>query len=616
MSLVQFGSYLSQNFTSGITTAHLSGGTTVEGYTSDNGGEFSFRILYEDGTVSMPKTVTMTDEDIEAFVGHDTFNLAGTVVALTGGGFAVVVRCDGTDIFARTYDANGNATSSLVRVTDASSDRFLTSATATADGGFTVNWSDNVNYSEHIAFGGGDPDALRSTDNWARHFSSTCVPAAGGAFLAQASNPTTQLADPQYNGDCVGLTNGKTAYVYIDEHRSTNDVHSVFWANNAVSLYLNGNEIRCDDNPDIANPPDPVMSAAPRIVQLSNGNIAVAWLEHGTGNFEWHGRIFKQNGTAVTNDIVLDSATGQSNATFMMVAMDNGKFALLQTFLDPDGTNDVKLTTYDSLGVQQSFGFVSILPGHQTVSDLSYIGDSGLLVTYTDQNDPNFATRSTVIVEPGTGQIVTTGNGSAEVMTGGNKADWLDGKGGNDTLNGNNGNDHLFGGSADDVIDGGGNDDHLFGGNGRDHLAAGTGNNVLVGGDGNDRINLTGGGADIVVIAAASESTQRAYDTVIAFDFAADKFDLTVAVTEIDATITTGNLKKNHFDDKLAAAVDDAHLGAHHAVVFTPDSGTYAGDTLLIIDANGLDGYQAGQDIVVLLDTPANVAGIDIGDFM
>ncbi len=37
--------------------------------------------------------------------------------------------------------------------------------------------------------------------------------------------------------------------------------------------------------------------------------------------------------------------------------------------------------------------------------------------------------------------------------------------------------------------------------------------------------------------------------------------------------MATGVLKTAKFDQNLAAAVDGAHLGAHHAVLFTPDSG-------------------------------------------
>jgi hypothetical protein len=51
--------------------------------------------------------------------------------------------------------------------------------------------------------------------------------------------------------------------------------------------------------------------------------------------------------------------------------------------------------------------------------------------------------------------------------------------------------------------------------------------------------------------------------------------------------------------------VGSGQLGAGHALIFTPASGTLAGDHFLIVDANGVAGYQAGQDFVFLLDHAA-----------
>ena len=79
-------------------------------------------------------------------------------------------------------------------------------------------------------------------------------------------------------------------------------------------------------------------------------------------------------------------------------------------------------------------------------------------------------------------------------------------------------------------------------------------------------------------------------------------FQLPVAVTAIDAAVNTGALSTATFDADLANAVGAAQLGAHHAVVFTADSGTLAHDVFLVIDANGIAGYQAGQDFVIKFD--------------
>ncbi|HEY5239154.1 MAG TPA: bluetail domain-containing putative surface protein, partial [Rhizomicrobium sp.] len=101
------------------------------------------------------------------------------------------------------------------------------------------------------------------------------------------------------------------------------------------------------------------------------------------------------------------------------------------------------------------------------------------------------------------------------------------------------------------------------------------------------------------------------------FNFAAsDKIDLKFKVTAIDAAIATGALSTASFDTDLAAAVDAAHLGKHHAVLYTPDSGDLAGKTFLVIDANGVKGYQAGSDFVIQLDQPSHTTSIDVTDFV
>jgi hypothetical protein len=122
--------------------------------------------------------------------------------------------------------------------------------------------------------------------------------------------------------------------------------------------------------------------------------------------------------------------------------------------------------------------------------------------------------------------------------------------------------------------------------------------------------------ADAFVYASASQSTGPSYDTVAKFDFTEDAFDLPGAVTAIDAAIATGTLRTGQFDADLAAAADAVHLGANHAVIFTPDAGNLGGRTFLIADVNGTAGYQAGEDLVMRLTNATNVASFGIEDFI
>ncbi|HEX2593695.1 MAG TPA: FG-GAP-like repeat-containing protein [Rhizomicrobium sp.] len=203
--------------------------------------------------------------------------------------------------------------------------------------------------------------------------------------------------------------------------------------------------------------------------------------------------------------------------------------------------------------------------------------------------------------------VTIAGTDIGNTIRGSDFADNLQGLGGDDILRGFAGNDLLIGGTENDTLYGGGGDDTLRGNNGDD---------VLVGGAGKD--NLTGAaGFDTFVFQAAKESTSKGFDTIFSIDFSQDKLDVPGAITGIDATITHGALAGGQkFDPKLAAAVDAAHLEAHHAVLFTPDAGKQAGTVFLVVDLNGVAGYQAHEDLVVKLDSSVNLGALDTSDFI
>ncbi len=159
-------------------------------------------------------------------------------------------------------------------------------------------------------------------------------------------------------------------------------------------------------------------------------------------------------------------------------------------------------------------------------------------------------------------------------------------KDGSFTMTGGLGGDTLRGGAGDDVLDGGA-------GGGKDHLTGGGGADLIT----------PGGGKDVVIFNAVSDSTSVKFDTVVGFDAVADKFTFGVSVTAVDAPVAGGSLSFATFDSDLATAVNAAHLGAHHAELFSVTAGDLAGDTFLVVDVNGTAGYQAGQDYVVQLDS-------------
>ena len=125
---------------------------------------------------------------------------------------------------------------------------------------------------------------------------------------------------------------------------------------------------------------------------------------------------------------------------------------------------------------------------------------------------------------------------------------------------------------------------------------------IIIGGLGAD--NFTdGAGADTFVYTSAAQSTSTHFDTVNGFNFANDIFDIPGnlgTIKAIDKAVTGGKLSTATFDANLTTALS-GHLGAHHAVLFTPNSGTLSGKTFLVVDFNGTAGYQASHDLVIRL---------------
>ena len=63
--------------------------------------------------------------------------------------------------------------------------------------------------------------------------------------------------------------------------------------------------------------------------------------------------------------------------------------------------------------------------------------------------------------------------------------------------------------------------------------------------------------------------------------------------------------------------MNSTKLAAHHAVLFTPSTGVPAGSKFLVVDANGVAGYQAGADVVILLGANStNLGSLTASDFV
>jgi Ca2+-binding RTX toxin-like protein len=173
------------------------------------------------------------------------------------------------------------------------------------------------------------------------------------------------------------------------------------------------------------------------------------------------------------------------------------------------------------------------------------------------------------------------------------------------TVSGMNGDDYLAGTHGDDVLMGNAGNDIINSTAGMDALDGGAGNDILTGSLGHDA--LTGkGGSDTYVFLGVTDSTSTDYDAITDLNFAdGDTIDLWFDVEVVRAPITAGALSTASFDADLAAAIGADELAGQQAVLFTPDEGSLAGLTFLIVDANNSNGYQPGQDLVMQIDGEA-----------
>jgi len=86
-------------------------------------------------------------------------------------------------------------------------------------------------------------------------------------------------------------------------------------------------------------------------------------------------------------------------------------------------------------------------------------------------------------------------------------------------------------------------------------------------------------------------------------------------VTGVDATVSGAVVTAGSFDSDLQAAIGTSQLAAGHAVLFNPGGPDFAGRTFLIVDGNGLAGYQSGEDYVLDVTSGA-LGGLSAASFV
>jgi serralysin len=125
---------------------------------------------------------------------------------------------------------------------------------------------------------------------------------------------------------------------------------------------------------------------------------------------------------------------------------------------------------------------------------------------------------------------------------------------------------------------------------------------------------FTGGAqSDTFVYSKVNQSDGASFDTINAANLNSDKFDVSGTISAIDGAVTGGTLSKGSFNSDMSERMD-GHLGAQHALLFTAGAGGLDGETFLVIDQNGIAGYQGGHDLVIHL--VASTGSLSTTDFI
>jgi Ca2+-binding RTX toxin-like protein len=247
------------------------------------------------------------------------------------------------------------------------------------------------------------------------------------------------------------------------------------------------------------------------------------------------------------------------------------------------------------------FGRLSLTLTHADATSIEEVLFSGDGVARIYSTDDFLAAHKRLIV-------------NAEVLAGDHTLRWFGGAetDGHFKLIGSRNGDSLQGGKQSDKIHGLGGDDDIKGREGKDVISGGAGNDLIAGGRAADMLS-GGAGNDTFAYTRASHSTGLAFDTIARFDAQQDSFLMFAEVSQIDPKITKGSLSHDTFDHDLAMATN---LAAHHAVLFKPSDGDFAGHIFLVIDQNGVAGYQSGHDVVIELAHAKNMGDFSLGNFV
>ncbi len=238
----------------------------------------------------------------------------------------------------------------------------------------------------------------------------------------------------------------------------------------------------------------------PEVTTLADGKFVVTWktldtTQDGNG-YAIKARVFNEDGTQAADEFLVNQQATGNQDTPTITALSDGRFVLV--WMTEDATQDLSSTAIKGriFNADGSASTDEFLVNVETIDSqytptISTLSNGRIIVTWrttdTLQDTSGDAIKS-IIIDVGS---MLTGTGADDTITGDTGRDDIKGKGGNDTLDAKGGADILSGGGGNDTILGGKGVDRLSGDNGSDIVNGGKGSDILFGGGGND--DLKGG---------------------------------------------------------------------------------------------------------------------------
>ena len=312
--------------------------------------------------------------------------LTPQVTVLTDGSFQVVWSTgSGATIkgqgFGYSYDSEGNVNGVAADGAEYSVNTGTTATkqtepaiTALEDGGYLVVWQANV------------------SGNWviySRQYDASGVPVTGETVLITTTLSVNGVlgvgADWQPLPSVAVLENGQVAITYTVKGTGYDVGVSIYDpSSHAVSTSFVANQTLTSDQ------------ASPAVSALDNGNYVVTWDSKDTSGPDQNGlsvwgRIYAADGTAVTDEFIINTATAGDQHLARVVSRPDGSFVAVflsaTDTLPGAGTNGIYAQYFDAAGnkVGQQMQIHQLTYGAQVEIDATFLEGGQLYVTWTDQ---------------------------------------------------------------------------------------------------------------------------------------------------------------------------------------------------------------------------------------